>query len=116
MNSSSSLRPKGERFSGVTKVTTGKVEFCPASLLASAVPFIRGERVLLPRSWEKIPLNAFILKDPIKGQAEVRLGPPVVDRTRLESIVSIAKTNTYVVDEMRFNLADKTMTIIVTPY
>ncbi|MFB2878534.1 hypothetical protein [Floridanema aerugineum] len=78
--------------------------------------FIRGERVLLPRSWEKIPLNAFILKDPIKGQAEVRLGPPVVDRTRLESIESIAKTNTYVVDEMRFNLADKTMTIIVTPY
>jgi len=78
--------------------------------------FYRGEKVLLPRYWERIPLNAFSLKDAIKGQAEVRLGPPVVDQMRLESIVLIAKTNTYVVDEMRFNLADKTMTIIVTPY
>ncbi|MCC3410695.1 MAG: hypothetical protein JGK03_01080 [Microcoleus sp. PH2017_25_DOB_D_A] len=65
--------------------------------------------------WNGIPMNAFELKDAAKGQAVVKLGPPVVNREQLQYILEIQKDRQIVVDEIRFNVQKKTMTILATP-
>lgn len=64
--------------------------------------------------WNGIPMSAFELKDAAKGQAVVKLGPPVVNREQLREILGAAKSRQFVVDEMRFNVQKKTMTILAT--
>ena len=66
--------------------------------------------------WNGIPISAFRLIDAIKGQAEVKLGPPVVSRGQLRGILGVAKDRQFVVDEMQFDIQKKTITILVTPY
>lgn len=66
--------------------------------------------------WNGIPIGAFRVIDPVKGQAEVKLGPPVVNRGQLRGILGVAKGRQYVVDEMQFDVQKKTMTILATPY
>ncbi|MCC3517476.1 MAG: hypothetical protein JGK30_27200 [Microcoleus sp. PH2017_40_RAT_O_B] len=71
---------------------------------------------ILPQAkaiWNGIPMSAFEMKDAIKGQAVVKLSSPVVDRAQLQYI---RKNKRFFVDEMRFNVQKKTMTIVVTPY
>lgn len=81
--------------------------------------FIRGE--LPPPSstqakWNGIPISAFELKDAVKGQAVVNLGPPVVSRGQLRGILGVSKDRQFFVDEMQFDVQKKTMTIAATPY
>ncbi|MEG4810964.1 hypothetical protein QUA82_24735 [Microcoleus sp. F8-D3] len=81
--------------------------------------FIRGEippATKTQAKWNGIPMNAFRVLDPVKGQAEVKLEPPVVTRGQLRGIWAVAKDRQYVVDEMQFDMQKKTMTILVTPY
>jgi hypothetical protein len=81
--------------------------------------FIRGELPPATRTqakWNGIPISAFRLIDAVKGQAEVKLGPPAVNRGQLRGILGVAKDRQFVVDEMQFDLQKKTMTILVTPY
>lgn len=66
--------------------------------------------------WNGIPMSNFKLKDAVKGQAVVNLGPPVVNRAQLRGIVGVAKDRQFVVDEMQFDVQKKTMTIVATPY
>jgi hypothetical protein len=61
-------------------------------------------------------MGAFRLIDAVKGQAVVKLGPPVVSRGQLRGILGVAKDRQFVVDEMQFDLQKKTMTISATPY
>ncbi|MEG3909784.1 hypothetical protein QT979_17805 [Microcoleus sp. w2-18bC1] len=82
-------------------------------------PVLRGE--LPPATnnqarWNGIPISAFELKDAVKGQAVVNLGPPVVNRAQLRGILGVAKGRQFVVDEMQFDVQKKTMTIVATPY
>ena len=82
-------------------------------------PVLRGE--LPPATnnqarWNGIPISAFELKDAVKGQAVVNLGPPVVNRAQLRGILGVAKGRQFVVDEMQFDVEKKTMTIAATPY
>ncbi|XZN93574.1 MAG: hypothetical protein ACM65M_12465 [Microcoleus sp.] len=82
-------------------------------------PVVRGE--LPPPTnnqarWSGIPISAFELKDAVKGQAVVNLGPPVVNRAQLRGILGVAKGRQFVVDEMQFDVQKKTMTIAATPY
>ncbi|MFB2922348.1 hypothetical protein [Aerosakkonema funiforme] len=98
-----------------------KVVFRESGLVykASGQPVIRGDGTTPAAKqavWSGVPLNAFRVQDPLIGQAEVRLGPPVVTRLRLQGIVSVAKDRTYVVDEIQFDLQKRTMTIMATPY
>jgi len=85
--------------------------------------FIRGE---LPpakgrrETWRGIPMKAFRLLDPNKGQAEVKL-ESVLSLDKLDSIRSVMvgdgkNKRQFVVDEMQFNVQKKTMTIAATPY
>jgi hypothetical protein len=81
--------------------------------------FIRGE--LPPATsnqakWNGIPMSAFELKDAVKGQAVVKLGPPVVTRAQLRGILGVSKDRQFFVDEMQFDVDKKTMTIVATPY
>ena len=81
--------------------------------------FIRGE--LPPATsnqakWNGIPMSAFELKDAVKGQAVVKLGPPVVTRAQLRGILGVSKDRQFFVDEMQFDVEKKTMTIVATPY
>jgi len=83
------------------------------------MPKVRGE--LPPATnnqakWNGIPISAFRLIDPVQGQAEVKLGPPVVNRGQLRGILGVAKDKQFVVDEMQFDVQKKTMTIAATPY
>jgi hypothetical protein len=81
--------------------------------------FIRGEIPPASRTqakWNGIPIGAFRLIDAVKGQAEVNLGPPIVSLGQLRGIVGVAKDRQFVVDEMRFDVQKKTMTIAATPY
>ena len=86
---------------------------------AKGRPFIRGD---LPQTtstqstWNGIPIGAFRLIDAVKGQAEVKLVPPVVNRGQLRGILGVAKDRQFVVDQMQFDMQKKTMTILVTPY
>ena len=58
----------------------------------------------------------FRLIDAVKGQAEVKLRSPVVNRGQLRAILAVAKDRQFVVDEMKFEPQKKTVTILVTPY
>jgi hypothetical protein len=66
--------------------------------------------------WNGIPISAFEIKDAVKGQAVVNLGPPVVSRAQLRGILGVAKDRQFFVDEMQFDVQKKTMTIAATPY
>jgi len=81
--------------------------------------FIRGEIATATRiqsKWNGIPISAFRLIDAVKGQAEVKLEAPVVNRGQLRGILGVAKDRQFVVDEMQFDVQKKTMTISATPY
>jgi hypothetical protein len=85
--------------------------------------FLRGERTPAKgrrETWRGIPINAFRLLDPNKGQAEVKL-ESVLSLDKLDSIRSVMVGDgknkpQFVVDEMQFNVQKKTMTIAATPY
>ena len=66
-------------------------------------------------TWNGIPVSAFELKDTAKGEAVVKLRSPVVNQKQLQYILEIPKDRQFVVDEMRFNVQKKTMTILATP-
>jgi hypothetical protein len=71
-------------------------------------------------TWRGIPMNAFRLLEPNKGQAEVKL-ESVLSLDKLDSIRSVMvgdgkNKRQFVVDEMQFNVQKKTMTIAATPY
>ena len=86
---------------------------------AKGRPFIRGElqqTTSTQSTWNGIPLGAFRLIDAVKGQAEVKLVPPVVNRVQLRGILGVAKDRQFVVDQMQFDMQKKTMTILATPY
>lgn len=86
---------------------------------ANRGPIIRGElapATSIQAKWNGIPMGAFRVIDAVKGQAEVKLGPPVVNRGELRGILGVAKDRQFVVDQMQFNLQKKTMTISATPY
>ncbi|TFI53517.1 hypothetical protein BLD44_015350 [Mastigocladus laminosus UU774] len=70
----------------------------------------RGQQV----TWNGLPLGNFTIKN--QGLAVVNLEQPVVSPERLLGIQSVAKDRQYVVDEMQFNLQQKTMSIRATPY
>ncbi len=66
-------------------------------------------------TWNGIPMSAFELKDTAKGEAVVKLRSPIVNRKQLQYILEIPKDRQFVVDEMRFNVQKKTITILATP-
>jgi hypothetical protein len=61
-------------------------------------------------------MSAFRMQDASQGQAVVSLRPPIVSAAQLRGIRQVASDRQYVVDEMRFNPQQRTMTILVTPY
>ncbi|HYX16298.1 MAG TPA: hypothetical protein VE944_18390 [Nostoc sp.] len=67
-------------------------------------------------SWSGIPINNFTVKNTTQGQAVVKLKPPVVSTAQLRGIQSVARNRQYVVDEIRFNSQQKTITILAKPY
>jgi hypothetical protein len=74
---------------------------------------------ILPQAeaiWNNIPMSAFDLKNAAKGEAVVQLSSPVVNSAQLKYILNVPKNKRFFVDEMRFNVQKKTMTIVVTPY
>ncbi|WP_293339099.1 hypothetical protein [Microcoleus sp. CAWBG58] len=66
--------------------------------------------------WNGIPMSAFELKNAAKGEAVVQLSSPVVDSAQLKYILNVPKNKRFFVDEMRFNVQKKTITIVATPY
>lgn len=85
-------------------------------------PVVRGDGTAKGRAetWRGIPMNAFRLLDPNKGQAEVKL-ESVLSRDKLDSLRSVLvgdgkNKRQFVVDEIQFNVQKKTMTIAATPY
>lgn len=80
---------------------------------------IRGERDR-PRAqqvlWNGVQLKTFIIKNANQGLAVVNLEPPVVSPEQLLGIQSVARDRQYVVDEMQFDLQQKTMSIRATAY
>lgn len=76
---------------------------------------IRGDdsAVAKQSTWQNIPLQAFELKNPNLGQAQVTLAG-VLKPTQLRGIRAVAAKSLYVVDEIQFQPAGK-MTIKVTP-
>lgn len=76
---------------------------------------IRGEdpAQAKPRTWSNVPLNAFQLKDPKLGQAQVNLAG-VLRPLELKGIRAVAVKSVYVVDEIQFPSAGK-MVLKVTP-
>ncbi|BAZ23774.1 hypothetical protein NIES4073_46630 [Kalymmatonema gypsitolerans NIES-4073] len=72
----------------------------------------RGQQVL----WNGLPLSTFTIKNANQGLAVVNLEPPVLSPERLLGIRSVARDRQYVLDEMQFNLQQKTMSIRATPY
>ncbi|MEG4582187.1 hypothetical protein QUA71_21615 [Microcoleus sp. MON1_C5] len=98
-----------------------KIVFSKSAVVyrSNGVQLIRGE--LAPATstqakWNGIPISAFELKDAVKGQAVVNLGPPVVSRGQLRGILGVSKDRQFFVDEMQFDVQKKTMTIAATPY
>ncbi|MEO0969558.1 MAG: hypothetical protein AAFX80_14830 [Cyanobacteria bacterium J06639_18] len=67
-------------------------------------------------NWNGVRLTTFIIKNANQGLAVVNLQPPVVSQERLRGIQSVARDRQYVLDEMQFNLQQKTMSIRATPY
>ncbi|MEG3844563.1 hypothetical protein [Microcoleus sp. herbarium14] len=91
--------------------------------LSNGMPKVRGELPPANRTeiWRGIPMNAFrLLNPPEKGQAELNLGSVVSTETLSEIRAIMAgngkNTRQYVVDEMKFDVQKKTMTIVATPY
>jgi len=86
-------------------------------------PVVRGDGTPAkgrPETWRGIPMNAFRLLDPNKGQADVKLGS-VLSVDKLDSLNSVIvgdgkNKRQFVVDEMQFEVQKKTMTIAATPY
>ncbi|MEG3932563.1 MULTISPECIES: hypothetical protein [unclassified Microcoleus] len=86
-------------------------------------PVVRGDGTPAkgrPEIWRGIPINAFRLLDPNKGQADVKL-ESVLSLDKLDSIRSVMvgdgkNKRQFVVDEMQFDVQKKTMTIAATPY
>lgn len=86
-------------------------------------PVVRGEGTPARgrrETWRGIPMNAFRLLDPNKGQADVKL-ESVLSPDKLDSIRSVVvgdgkNKRQFVVDEMQFDVQKKTMTIAATPY
>lgn len=80
---------------------------------------IRGERDR-PRAqqvlWNGVQLKTFIIKNANQGLAVVNLEPPGVSPEQLLGIQSVARDRQYVVDEMQFDLQQKTMSIRATAY
>lgn len=76
---------------------------------------IRGDDAAVAKqsTWQNIPLQAFELKNPKLGQAQVTLAG-VLTPTQLRGISVVAAKSLYVVDEIQFQPAGK-MTIRVTP-
>jgi hypothetical protein len=98
-----------------------KIVFSKSAVVyrSNGLQLIRGE--LPPATntqakWNGIPMNAFELKDAVKGQAVVNLGPPIVSRGQLRGILGVSKDRQFFVDEMQFDVQKKTMTIAATPY
>ena len=86
-------------------------------------PVVRGDGTPAkgrPETWRGIPMNAFRLLDPNKGQADVKL-ESVLSLDKLDSIRSVMigdgkNKRQFVVDEMQFDVQKNTMTIAATPY
>jgi hypothetical protein len=91
--------------------------------ISDGVATIRGDRTPAkgrPETWGGIPMNAFRLLDPNKGQADVKL-ESVLSRDKLDSLRSVLvgdgkNKRQFVVDQMQFDVQKKTMTIAATPY
>jgi hypothetical protein len=91
--------------------------------ISNGAPVVRGDRTPAkgrPQTWRGIPINAFRLLDPNKGQADVKL-ESVLSRDKLDSIRSVVvgdgkNKRQFVVDDMQFDVQKKTMTIAATPY
>ena len=90
--------------------------------LTNGAPVVRGDRTAKgrPETWRGIPMNAFRLLDPNKGQADVKL-ESVLSRDKLDSLRSVLvgdgkNKRQFVVDQMQFDVQKKTMTIAATPY
>jgi hypothetical protein len=64
--------------------------------------------------WSDIPLEAFELFDPQKGQARVNLATVIKNPNKLKEIRSVAVKGLYIADEIEFSSKGK-MTIKVTP-
>ncbi|MEG4344226.1 hypothetical protein QUB70_13175 [Microcoleus sp. A003_D6] len=98
-----------------------KIVFSKSAVVyrSNGVQLIRGElppATSTQAKWNGIPMSAFELKDAVKGQAVVNLGPPVVSRGQLRGILGVSKDRQFFVDEMQFDVQKKTMTIAATPY
>ena len=79
---------------------------------------VRGEKAAPagdPDSWSNVPLSNFKVNDASRGQAVVMLDSVLPD-SRLRGVRGVAVSSTYVLDEMQFNLQQRTMTVSVTPY
>lgn len=95
----------------------------PQDYSTNGVVVIRGDRTLAksrPQTWRGIPINAFRLLDPNKGQAEVKL-ESVLSPDKLDSLRSVIigdgkNKRRFFVDQMQFDVRKKTMTIAATPY
>jgi len=91
--------------------------------ISNGGPVVRGDRTPAkgrPETWRGIPINAFRLLDPNKGQAEVKL-ESVLPPDKLDSLRSVMvgdgkNKRQFVVDQMQFDVQKKTMTIAATPY
>ncbi|MEG4915691.1 hypothetical protein [Microcoleus sp. B7-D4] len=102
-----------------------KIVFSKSAVVyrSNEVQFIRGDGTPAkgrPETWRGIPMNAFRLLDPNKGQADVKL-ESVLSLDKLDSIRSVMigdgkNKRQFVVDEMQFDVQKKTMTIAATPY
>lgn len=102
-----------------------KIVFSKSAVVYLALigPIIRGDSTPAkgrPETWRGIPMNAFRLLDPNKGQADVKLGS-VLSVDKLDSLNSVIvgdgkNKRQFVVDEMQFDVQKKTMTIAATPY
>lgn len=85
---------------------------------AQGEPVIRGNPVSQAGSvatWSNVPLSSFQVTDASRGQATVMLDA-VLSSSQLPGVRAVAGSSTYVVDEMQFNLQQRTMTVSVTPY
>ena len=91
--------------------------------LSNGGPVVRGDGTPAKgrrETWRGIPMNAFRLLDPNKGQADVKL-ESVLSLDKLDSLRSVMvgdgkNKRQFVVDEMQFDVQKKTMTIAATPY
>ncbi|MBD2775103.1 hypothetical protein [Iningainema tapete] len=64
--------------------------------------------------WDNIPLNAFRLINPSRGEASVDLSTLIMNSKRLREINSIAQNSLYVANEIEFKSKGK-IAITVTP-